>query len=88
MDPKPHAAAAPPSEGSAYPRMSPEDLATPPPPVVAPAGSNPYVMPSPSSGPPAKSQSPSYRLASYSFTVALNWIWLASVLIGCGFWGD
>ncbi|XP_051214891.1 GEM-like protein 1 [Lolium perenne] len=48
-------APAPPSEDSAYPRMSPEDLATPPPPVVAPAGTNPYVMPSPSSGPPPKS---------------------------------
>ncbi|KAI5017222.1 hypothetical protein ZWY2020_037600 [Hordeum vulgare] len=36
--------------------MSPEDLAPPPtPPVVAPAGSNPYVLSLPSSGPPAKS---------------------------------
>ncbi|VAH43701.1 unnamed protein product [Triticum turgidum subsp. durum] len=52
MDSKPQA---PPSEGAAYPRMSPEDLAPPPPPVVAPAGSNPYVLSSPSSGPPAKS---------------------------------
>jgi hypothetical protein len=50
--------------------MSPEDLATPPPPVVAPAGTNPYVMPSPSSGPPPKSQSPSYLLPSCSFAAA------------------
>jgi hypothetical protein len=57
MDPKPEAAHAPPSEDSSYPRMSPEDLATPPP-VVAPAGANPYVLQSPPSGPPAKSQSP------------------------------
>ncbi|KAE8770823.1 hypothetical protein D1007_57384 [Hordeum vulgare] len=53
MDSKPeaHTAVAPPL---AYPRMSPEDLARPPtPPVVAPAGSNPYVLSSPSSRAPA-----------------------------------
>ncbi|KAM3364685.1 hypothetical protein ACQJBY_014818 [Aegilops geniculata] len=58
MDSKPEA---PPSEGAAYPRMSPEDLAPPPPPVVAPAGSNPYVLSSPSSGPPAKSTKENLR---------------------------
>ncbi|KAK1678637.1 hypothetical protein QYE76_039485 [Lolium multiflorum] len=63
MDPNHDAARAPapPSEDSAYPRMSPEDLATPPPPVVAPAGTNPYVMPSPSAGPPPKSATENLR---------------------------
>ncbi|KAE8770604.1 hypothetical protein D1007_57613 [Hordeum vulgare] len=53
MDSKPeaHTVVAPPL---AYPRMSPDDLARPPtPPVVATAGSNPYVLSSPSSRPPA-----------------------------------
>ncbi|KQK15210.1 GEM-like protein 1 [Brachypodium distachyon] len=60
MDSKPATApsAAPSAEkeGSAYPRMSPEDLAPPPPPVVLPASANPYVLSSASSSqPPAKS---------------------------------
>ncbi|KAE8766832.1 hypothetical protein D1007_61882 [Hordeum vulgare] len=54
--PEAHTAVAPPL---AYPRMSPDDLARPPtPPVVASAGSNPYVLSSPSSRPPAISKSP------------------------------
>ncbi|TVU37855.1 hypothetical protein EJB05_11196 [Eragrostis curvula] len=59
MDPKasgahPDAAAAAP-EHAAYPRLSPEDIAPPPPPVVQPAGTNPYVLSAPSPDPPAKS---------------------------------
>ncbi|KAE8772161.1 hypothetical protein D1007_55899 [Hordeum vulgare] len=53
MDSKPEAHTAV-AQPLAYPRMSPEDLARPlTPPVVAPAGSNPYVLSSPSSRPPA-----------------------------------
>ncbi|KAE8795082.1 hypothetical protein D1007_30288 [Hordeum vulgare] len=53
MDSKPeaHTTVAPPL---AYPRMSPDDLTRPPTlPVMATAGSNPYVLSSPSSRPPA-----------------------------------
>lgn len=54
MDPKPDAHAAAPSappQHAAYPRLSPEDVAPPPPPLVPPAAVNPYVL----SSPPAKS---------------------------------
>ncbi|KAL5198160.1 hypothetical protein ABZP36_001672 [Zizania latifolia] len=55
MDPKPEAEAAP-SEHAAYPRLSPEDVAPPPPPVVSPAVSaNPYVLSAPAAHPPTKS---------------------------------
>uniref|UniRef100_A0A0D9X1L5 GRAM domain-containing protein n=1 Tax=Leersia perrieri TaxID=77586 RepID=A0A0D9X1L5_9ORYZ len=56
MDPNPTPDAAQSEQHAAYPRLSPEDVAPPPPPVVSPAVSaNPYVLSDPSAQPPAKS---------------------------------